>query len=211
MSLWHLRWYLSRNEEVKYNSWREPLHVPVWPFPSVERTPRAARVVETQSGLEPDADLLPDSTAKRHRSHYTLVALAAGPIMTIANPHWQATVPRVQHLKSPNWHISRERRRRRMMHLASSHFITRCSADSLHMVHSVPPPSPGSPKKSSPMMTPYGGQGLGIQDLRINSSFEAAIDIGMSSHYKVPSNHSRTPALDSPVHLSNWPSPKAAS
>ena len=209
MSLWHLRWCLSRNEEVKYNSWREPLHVPVWPFPSIERTPRAARLVETQSGLEPDADLLPDSTTKRHRSHYTLVALAAGLIMTTANPHWQAVVPRVQRLKSP-----------KLAHIPGAQETAYDPPLFPTLPHSplCRKPSYGSfgsttisrrsPKKSSPMMTPYGGQGIGIQGIRISSSFEAAIDTGMSSHYKVPSNHSRTPRIGQPRQLAELVIPK---
>ena len=209
MSLWQLRWYLSKNEDVKYNSWRERLHVPVWLFPSVERTPRAALLKrKADSSLTPIFFRTPRPKGTGFTTH-TLAALAAGPITTIANPHWQATVPRVQHLKSP-----------KLAHIPGAQETTydppRLSA--LHHSPLCRKPSYGSfgstiiskrsPKKSSPMMTTHGVQGLGIQGLRINSSFEAATGIGMGSHYRVPSNHTRTPALDSPVHLSNWSSPK---
>jgi hypothetical protein len=57
-------------------------------------------------------------------------------------------------------------------------------------------------------MATYGRHGLGIQGLRINSSFEAATGIGMGSHYKVPSKHVQSPTPDTHIDLPSWSSSK---
>src|SRR5258706_5261357 len=209
MSLWQLRWYLSKNEDVKYNSWRERLHVPVWLSPSVERTPRAALLKrKADSSLTPIFFRTPRPKCTGLATH-TLAALAAGPITTIANPHWQATVPRVQHLTSPKLaHIPGAQEATydppRFPALHRSPLCRKLSYGSFGSTTI----SKRSPKKSSPMLTTYVGQGLGIQGLRINSSFDAATGFMMRSPVQVPSDHKRSPALGSPVHLSKWPSPK---
>ena len=209
MSLWQLRWYLSKNEEVNYNSWRERLHVPVWLFPSVERTPRSALLKrKADSSLTPIFFRTPRPKGTNLTTR-TLAALAAGPITTIANPHWQVTVPRGQHLTSP-----------KLAHIPSAQEMT-YDPPRVPVLHHSPlcqKPSYGSfgsttlsnrsPEKSSPMMTTYDGQGLGIKGLRINSSFEAATGIGMGSHYRAPWNHARSSTPNVPVHLSNCSSPK---
>ena len=207
MSLWQLRWYLSKNEEVNYNSWRERLHLPVWLFPSVERTPRAALLKrKADSSLTPIFFRTPRPKGTGLTTR-TLAALAAGPITTIANPHWQVTIPRVQHLRSP-----------KLAHIPGAQETT-YDPPRFPVLHHSPlcqKPSYGSfgsttisdrsPEKSSPITKTYGGQGLGIQGLQINSSFEAATGIGMGSHYKVP--YARSPTPNGRVHLSNCSSPK---
>ena len=211
MSLWQLRWYLSKNEEVNYNSWRERLHLPVWLFPSVERTPRAALLKrKPESSLTPIFFRTPRPKGTGLTTR-TLAALAAGPITTIANPHWQATVPRVQHLTSP-----------KLAHIPGAqettydpprfpvlHHSPLCQKPSYGSFGSTTISNNRSPEKSLPIMTTYGGTGLGIQGIRINSSFEAATGIGMGSHYKVPWNRARSPTPNGRVHVLNCSSPKS--
>jgi hypothetical protein len=219
MSLWQLRWYLSRNEDVKYNSWRERLHIPVWLFPSAERVTPRATLMKRNSSMS-DSSLTPIffRTPRPKRTDlttHTLAALAAGPIATIGNPHWQSTIPGWQRLRSPN-----------LAHLAGTQEAT-YNPPSFPVRHPAirPKPSYGSidstaprtttpnrsPKKK-PQMTPqrnmYGGQGLGIQGLRVNSSFEAATGIGMGSNYRIPSPLEPPPTPDCRTPLRSWLPPK---
>jgi len=206
MSLWQLRWYLSKNEDVKYNSWRERLNVPVWLLPAVERTPRAALLKrKADSSLTPIFFRTPRPKCTGITTR-TLAALAAGPITTIANPHWQSTVTKVQRPTSP-----------KLAHIPGAQETTYDPPrfPALHHSPHCRKPSYGSfdstnrpPDKSSPMMTTHGCHGLGIQGLRVNSSFEAATGIGMGSHYKVPSKQPQSPAPADRIHLPNRSSPK---
>jgi hypothetical protein len=206
MSLWQLRWFIKRNEDVKYNSWRERLHVPPWLFPSVKRTPRAAAMKRnslSESSLTPIFFRTPRPKRTDHTTH-TLAALAGGSITTIGNPHWQATVRGAQRLTSP-----------KLAHLSGTQEATysppRFAA--LHHPALRRKPSYGSIGSTasrstitsrSPAGRPiYGGPGLGIKGLRVNSSFEAATGIGMGSHYKVPSYLAVPPTPNSPVSLSS--------
>ena len=88
MSLWQLRWYLVKNEDVKYKSWRERLHLPVWLFISGERTPRAAASMKrvSDSSLTPIFFRTPRPKRTNIATTHTLAALAVGPITTIGNP-----------------------------------------------------------------------------------------------------------------------------
>jgi hypothetical protein len=196
MSLWQLRWYLSRNEDVKYNPWRERLHLPTWLFAGVERTPRVATMKRvSDSSLTPIFFRTPRPQRTGATTH-TLAALAAGPIATIGNPHWQATVREAQRqrLTSP-----------KLAHLSGTQEPTYNPPlfPALHRSELCPMPSYGSIgstksrttissrcSEKSPLLRSqgpmFGGQGLGIQGLRVNSSFEAATGIGMGSNYKVP-------------------------
>jgi len=209
MSLWQLRWFLSGNEDVKYNSWRERLHVPAWLFPSVERTPRAASLKHTtDSSLTPIFFRTPRPKCTDLTTR-TLATLAAGPITTIANPHWQAKVPGVQRLTSPKLaHISGAQE---MTHnpppFPALHPSQHCRTPSYGSFGSTTTSS-RSREKSPPKTAIYGGKGLGIPGLRINSSFEAATGIGMGSNYNVPLNRARLPTPDSRTHLSSRSSPK---
>jgi len=206
MSLWQLRWYLSRNEDVKYKSWRERLHVPAWLFPAVERTPRAATTKRmSDSSLTPIFFRTPRPKCTTH----TLAALAAGPITTIANPHWQATVPGVQPLKSPKlaYLSGTKEATHNPPHSPMPHHPAKRSYGSIGSTASRTTTSSRPPKKSpliGPQGTTYGGQGLGIQGLRINSSFEAATGIGMGSTYKVPLRLAHRPTPDSRTPVSGW-------
>ena len=139
----------------------------------------------------------------------TLVALAAGPIATIANPHWHPTAASVQRPTSPKLaHIpGAQETTYDPPRFPALHHSPHCRKPS-HATTTTTNSSNRSPEKSSPMMTTYDCQGLGIQGLRINSSFEAATGIGMGFHYKVPSNHAKSRASNNRNHLPILSSPK---
>ena len=97
MSLWQLRWYLIKNEDVKHKLWRERLHLLVWLFTSGERTPRAAASMKrmSDSSLTPIFFRTPRPKRTNISTTLTLAALAVGPITTIGNPHWQPSTAHI--------------------------------------------------------------------------------------------------------------------
>ena len=148
---------------------------------------------------------------------HTLAALAAGPIATVGNPHWQAKASGLQRLTSPK--LARLSGTQEATHnpplfspLHHSEPRYKASYGSIGSTASRTTTLSSRSSERSPSMRfqggIYSGEGLGIQGLLVNSSFEAATGIGMGSNYRIPSHLALPHTPDNRIALSSRSSPR---